>query len=715
MADINRFMTPAEIPQPSFFQLPYEQMKEGLLAAQKQQDEVRNIFDAIGNISVNHLDVESDRKAANDFYSYLDKGATDILENQGTGDLRGLRGQINSYAKNIGKMFRPDQIAGKLEGKLAKYNTWVAEQDKNTKLDPNYLAYVKAKSLYDYNMLGGAKANAPLFDQNVSETPDVPKFIQDNEKLIKASIDAAAYAYTNGQYIKERKSSYEALGPEKVKNVIAGLLMNDPTYSKYMKQATQIGYYQPEQYPLLNQVTKYTKDPKTGRTVSYLGTNVNDKNPFATSLVSAMEGLSYHKRTADESMKPDPTRLDWLKYRDEKAEKEKLADPQFIINQGQPISIESDPVNYSSRFESETGAKLDNLILPNAKDTKGKVYDKKDLKEAYVSSFDINGNFDDQKFLSNIKAKGYSPAVSRNRDNPMGDIHPVMDKIFKDKFFGGEGTISNYARSFKKYIKQKPNFVDNSNMVFTSANPEDKKHEGTIFFAALSNAVDATTGGGFEVLSSDLKDLNKARVKGSGNLAAGLTGQEVNGYTVTGYEIKGIDKNGNMYLNLKGKKDKSDIESVVIPNSSTRIKAPERITQPMLQDLQVRNAKDAYIYNQKGYTGQAGLSAQASQDLGTRGLDKPSVNIYNQMQGKAVGETYDAKKDLEKVFFTNEQLKEYKRKGINPINEDVQFRVVQDIDGSRRIQLELNGTPYGEPADNDQEIKALLYGALNSK
>jgi hypothetical protein len=38
---VNRFMTPAELPKVSFFQLPYEQMKEGIMSAQMQQDAAR--------------------------------------------------------------------------------------------------------------------------------------------------------------------------------------------------------------------------------------------------------------------------------------------------------------------------------------------------------------------------------------------------------------------------------------------------------------------------------------------------------------------------------------------------------------------------------------------------------------------------------------------------------------------------------------------------
>ena len=697
MADINRFMVPAEIPQPSFFQLPYEQMKQGILSAQQQQDQAKQGLDSIGDISVNHLQVDSDIKEANNFYKYVDQGTQNILGKQGTGDLRGLRNDIQGHAKNISKLFRPDQIAGKLQSKLAQYKAWETEQDKNKNLDPQYLAYLKTKSLYDYNAKGGAAANAPLFGENVAESPDVPKFIKDNEGLIKASVDAAAYAYTNGQYIKEGKSSYEVLGPEKVKRVIAGLLQNDPKYSQYMRQATGQGYYSLDQYPLLNQ-----------------DQTVNGKNPYATSLLSAMEGLSYYKKTKDASMKPDSTRLDWLKYQDEKV-KEDVTDPQFIINQGQPVSIETDPVNYNSRFESETGAKLDNYILPNTKDTKGKLYNQSDVKDAYIKSFDIKGNFDQSKFLTNIRNKGYSPAINSNRDNPMGDTYIVMDKIFKDSFFGGKGTISDYKRSFKKYITEKPNYVDNSNMIFTSANPEDKKNEGTIFFNAVSNAINATTGGGFEVVSSGLKDLDKSRIKGGDSLIGGLTGQEIDGYTVTGYDVSGIDKKGNMYLKLKGKKDKGDIESVVIPNSTTVIKAPKRITEPLLQDLQVRNMKDAKSYYQKGYSGQGSLSQQAAVDIGTRNLDFPSLNAFNQLRGKAVGQIYNLNKDLEKAFFSDEDLSKFKRNKTKPINEDINFRVVQDIDGTRRMQLELNGTPYGEPADNEQEIKALLINAMNQK
>ena len=55
MANINRYMVPAEIPQPSFFQLPYDQMKEAILSAQQQQDTAKEGLSQIGDISFNYL------------------------------------------------------------------------------------------------------------------------------------------------------------------------------------------------------------------------------------------------------------------------------------------------------------------------------------------------------------------------------------------------------------------------------------------------------------------------------------------------------------------------------------------------------------------------------------------------------------------------------------------------------------------------------------
>lgn len=675
-------MTPAELPKVSFFQLPYDQMKEGIMSAQMQQDTAREGISQIGDISFNYLtNSKVDPELAKGVYGELDQKTQGVLSKQGNGDLRGLRGEIYNLGKEVGRWYKPDGKIGRLQSNYLQYNDWYKRQTENKDIDKNYLGHMANKFINDYDAKGGAQAGT-IHVEDLEKAPDVPKFIQDKKDLIKASVDAAAYAYTNGQYMYEGKSSYEALGPEKVRNVIAGLLQNDPEYSRFMKQAVTYDYYKPEQTPLLIGVENSVLNPKTGKTEIIKGTKANPLNPYASAIEAAAYGLSYYKKDQTKSMKSDPTRLDWLKFQ---KEQEQEQTPNFIINQGQPISIDTDPVNYTSRFEQDTKESVFNYLRPtdlNIGTVKGRNA-KEDIELSFKSNI-INKNgkitFDHQGYVDDLKKLGYSP-----------------------KFY--PANTNGYIDKLTEYSVKTPNFIDNSNMEFSAANPDDKKNEGTIFFNALSNAINGATGGGFSVVSSSLPDLDKKRIKGADSLIEGLVGQEVNGYTITGYDTKVIDKKGNIKLLLKGKK-KGETESAVIPNSYTIIKAPERITEPLLDRVAVMNVKDANAYNSMGYQSTAKLSMEAAQSIATRTYDKPTTNAYRKMFGTAIGGEVDLGKEFNYTDPGTGKIK-------NPFNEKITIKVTgtHPKTGMPYGQVYVNGEPIGEEVTNEQEIKAVLIQA----
>ena len=122
---INRFMTPAELPKVSFFQLPYDQMKEGIMSAQLQQDTAREGISQIGDISFNYLTNPKDRELAKNVYGELDSKTQAVLSKQGNGDLRGLRGEIYNLGKEVGRWYKPDGKIGRLHSNYLQYMDWL--------------------------------------------------------------------------------------------------------------------------------------------------------------------------------------------------------------------------------------------------------------------------------------------------------------------------------------------------------------------------------------------------------------------------------------------------------------------------------------------------------------------------------------------------------------------------------------------------------------
>jgi len=323
MADINRFMVPAEIPQPSFFQLPYEQMKQGLLVAQQQQDQARAGLDAIGNVQFNYLTNPEDVKLANETYGYIDKGIEGIIAKQGNGDLRGLRNDIGTHAKNVSKLFRPDQVVGKLQSNYAAFNDWYKKQLDNKDLDPTYVNQAAETFMNAYDKKGGARAGS-ISTENLVPFFDSSKFVNDNKDMIKSTLvqrerdilGGNGYKYTDEQLLKQ-------IPPERVKQTLTEILMSNPDYNSSLAQRVRLGNLGQESIPLLLEPRDSGLKDIDGKPIMI--SDLNPYNPSASAIHGAMVGLG----VVEEDRKRHSIGTDepWFKFwtrANEVADKEEL-------------------------------------------------------------------------------------------------------------------------------------------------------------------------------------------------------------------------------------------------------------------------------------------------------------------------------------------------------------------------------------------------------
>lgn len=377
MADINRFMVPAEIPQPSFFQLPYEQMKQGLLVAQQQQDQARAGLDAIGNVQFNYLTNPEDIKAANDAYGYIDKGIEGIVAKQGNGDLRGLRNDIGTHAKNVSKLFRPDQIIGRLQSNYAAFNDWYKKQLDNKDLDPTYVTQAAEAFMNAYDKKGGARAGS-ISTENLVPFFDSSKFVNDNKDMIKSTLIQRerdrlgndGYKYTDEQLLKQ-------IPPERVKQTLTEILMSNPSYNSSLAQRVRLGNLPKESIPLLDDKGQ-----------------LNPYNPSASAIHGAMVGLGVVEEDrqrysigTDESF--------WKR----KEQENKMKDEQMIPGvYDETITPTQETINnLQTNFD---GSPLSTQQLYNATSSYRKVAEKhilnpdgsiKDVFKPYFNIKDLNG------------------------------------------------------------------------------------------------------------------------------------------------------------------------------------------------------------------------------------------------------------------------------------------------------------------------------------
>lgn len=412
---INRFMTPAELPKVSFFQLPYEQMKEGIMSAQMQQDTAREGISQIGDISFNYLTNPKDRELAKNIYGELDQKTQGVLSKQGNGDLRGLRGEIYNLGKEVGRWYKPDGKIGRLQSNYLQYMDWYKRQTENKDVDKNYLGHMANKFINDYDSKGGAQSGN-IHVEDLEKAPDVPKLIKEMEPMIKTAINEQAYAMTDGKYIQEGKDAYEVLGPDKVKRVIAGFLNNSPDYYRFMNQAGTYEYFAKDQIPLLNPVEKEYKDEKTGELKKYTDYDVNNRNPYSSSIYAAMEGLSKNDHKQERHMKGDPYgTIAYGHTFDEKTE------PLIESNFGEVVGTTQEQVNKIQN--NYTGAPQQNqaLLTANAdyvKTISNHIFDqagnvKPEFKGFFSGVKDLNGDVIPEADI----IKAYAASLHSSKDN----------------------------------------------------------------------------------------------------------------------------------------------------------------------------------------------------------------------------------------------------------------------------------------------------------
>jgi hypothetical protein len=241
---INRLYTPAQIPTVQPFVLPYEQIGQGLLAAQGQQDAATGLLDEIGNITFNYNQKDTD--LANAQYAEIDKFQEDLLNRSGNGDLRKLTGDIKSYARNVASKFRPNNAIGALQ---ADYNarTKFVEQ---VNADKDVSGFIKQAAIAHYDEMnpgvtkagtgyvGGYKA-APL-----SKEVAIPKRYEEYVAGVMASEGITVRETADGVgYFRQTKYGVKQVTPEQIISIVNGYKGADTEYQASRNQLIKFGIY----------------------------------------------------------------------------------------------------------------------------------------------------------------------------------------------------------------------------------------------------------------------------------------------------------------------------------------------------------------------------------------------------------------------------------------------------------------------------------------
>lgn len=386
---VNRFMTPAELPKVSFFQLPYEQMKEGVMAAQMQQDAAREGISQIGDISFNYLTNPKDRELAKNVYGELDQKTQAVLSKQGNGDLRGLRGEIYNLGKEVGRWYKPDGKIGRLQSNYLQYMDWYKRQTENKDLDPKYVQDAAQAIISEYDAKGGAQAGG-IYTEDLKKHFDYSKFVNDNKDMIKSTIiQRERDTLGNNGYKYTDEELQKFITPEKIMYTMSEILESNPEHLSSLQQRIRFGNLPKESQSTLIQSGKDDK----GQPIYGL----NPYSPAAGAIQGAMRGLGGMEE--DRQRHSIGTDEPWMAFWRNKVDKEAM-EPLIESNFGEVVKNKQDQVTTIQR--NYTGTPEQTALLQAATKDYGQVIAKhvlntdgtikKEWKPFFEGVKDLNGN-----------------------------------------------------------------------------------------------------------------------------------------------------------------------------------------------------------------------------------------------------------------------------------------------------------------------------------
>ena len=403
-------MTPAELPKVSFFQLPYEQMKEGIMSAQMQQDAAREGISQIGDISFNYLTNPKDRELAKNVYGELDQKTQGVLSKQGNGDLRGLRGEIYNLGKEVGRWYKPDGKIGRLQSNYLQYMDWYKRQTENKDLDPKYVQDAAKAIIDDYDAKGGAQAGG-IYTEDLKKHFDYSKFVNDNKDMIKSTIiQRERDTLGNNGYKYTDEELQKFITPEKIMYTMSEILESNPEHLSSLQQRIRFGNLPKESQSTLIQSGKDDK----GQPIYGL----NPYSPAAGAIQGAMRGLGGMEE--DRQRHSIGTDEPWMAFWRNKVDKEAM-EPLIETNFGEVVGSTQEQVNKIQNNYTGTPQQNQALLTANSEYVKtisDHIFDKTgNIKPEFKGFFsgvtDLNGDVIPAAHI----IKAYAASLHSSKDN----------------------------------------------------------------------------------------------------------------------------------------------------------------------------------------------------------------------------------------------------------------------------------------------------------
>ena len=283
--------------------LPYQELLQGLGAKEMQQQAGISGIGKYGDREFQYLGADREQaiKLQSELDTKVDKlSGTDFTTPEGKRALR----EFDQWGK---KVFGKEGAIGSMEANFNAYQAAIQRERKRLGkptsqggITQEQFETVTKNILNRYKGIGegGIEGYRGIDIVDIATQVSSTEFADKYGKGIMSDIEAAAYANTEGNYIREGKSALESVSKEEVQNILYNYAKGDPALMNYLKQGEAEGYATTEE--------------------------------LISAIAGAADKFAFRKETRTAGAKADPFALDAVKrQRDAVEEDSKLIDWKF--------------------------------------------------------------------------------------------------------------------------------------------------------------------------------------------------------------------------------------------------------------------------------------------------------------------------------------------------------------------------------------------------
>lgn len=349
---VNRGYKPAEqVIMDDWFRPPMDTLGLVLQTAEAQQQAGEAALAKIGETQFKHLpaDTPNAEPVYKDIYANIDKLAQGAM---GDGDLRKVKSDIDRYARETQRRFRPEGDIGKMISNYEAFSKWNEELGKlvgkpvgDGGITAQHAAALRAKVLADYEAKGGIGKKDDITGYNQIGLKDAALAIDEN-KLVEeygkgyiadsrqgvatdpktGKILPGAVWRQNGKIWKKTTNGEKEVAYQDVFRDLLSSITQHEGYMQYQQQLKELGLSNYGAGDL------YIKDANGELLLDKDGQATLDRNhPIVAAAMRGASKFGFTEISYDEDMKFDPYQLEY--YKSQQRMKEERMKGQMMVFQ----------------------------------------------------------------------------------------------------------------------------------------------------------------------------------------------------------------------------------------------------------------------------------------------------------------------------------------------------------------------------------------------